>query len=310
MSRIFPSSRTLRSLAFVLVLALAGPARAGLLIGGQLVVIPGIVVLPDTGAPFVVGTHDNGFGSSTTSIFATFDVPQAPSPALLYSQSLVDTGGTSYAQAGIRYDLLSVVNPSDTLLIEADPGTITLNQTDLATSTPNDPALLEITLVVPWTYSSANPTETLYLDADFDVTSNLATFAATDFIATSACSYVGDQLAIFALTGYGYNPADCLAQPGGIDHGQVYLGSGTTIPQLDPMSAVSATVDTNTRYTTIFQLALQVKNDTGPTTISLDGFSFSVSEVPEPGAAALLGIAAVGGLVPGRRRRRERRAGR
>jgi len=303
MSRIVPSTRTLRHLALVLALSLAGPAHAGLLVGGPLVVIPGIVVFPDAGGPFVAGTHDSGFGPSDSSIFSDFVVPETPDPGLLYSSSLVDPGGTSFAQVGVRYELQSVVNPDDSLLIEADPGTITLAQTDLDTFTPNDPAVLEIVMVVPWTYTSANPTETLYLDADFDVTSNLVTFGAMDAIATSACSYVGDHLSVLAFGSAGYDPADCLAEPGGIDHGQVFLGSGTTLPQIDPVSQVSATITTNTRYTTLFQVALQVKNDTGPTTISLENFRFHVSEVPEPGAAVLLGVAAGAGLASRRRRR-------
>jgi hypothetical protein len=309
MSFVVPLARALpraaRVLVFVLALSLAGAARAGLIIGGNLVIVPNVVVIPADG-PLVLGTHESGFGP-TSGLYVDYLLPEAPDPALLYSQSLVHAGGTSFAEAGLRYDLLSAVNPDDTLLIEAVPSTLTLSQTDLDTGTPNDPALLEITLVVPWTYSSASATETLYLDADFDVFSNVATFGATDFVATSACSYEGDHLSVLALTGGGYDPADCLAEPGGIDHGQVFLGSGTTLPQLDPMSPVSASVTTNTRYTTLLQIALQVQNDTGPTTVSLEGFSFQVSEVPEPGAAALLGTGAGAWLAAGRRRRRARR---
>jgi hypothetical protein len=291
------------ALVLVLALSLAGDAGAGLVIGGDLVIIPNIVVIPGSGGPLVVGSHDSGFGPSA-GLYADYVLPQVPDPALLYSQSLVDTGGTSFAQVGLRYDLLSAVNPDDSLRIAADPGTITLTQTDLDTGTPNAPAVLEISLIVPWTYTSANPTETLFLDADFDVFSNIASFGATDFVATSGCSYVGDHLSLVALSGVGYDPADCLAEPGGIDHGQVFLGSGTSLPQVDPVSQVSASITTNTRYTTLFQIALQVQNDTGPTTISLENFAFQVSEVPEPGAAALLAAGACAGLALGRGRAR------
>lgn len=271
--------------AVAVVLALAGPARADLMIGGTVTIVEGVVVIPGIeGLGYAI--HDSGFGSGD---FTSGAIPTAL-PALDLSQSFSNAGGTSSSSVG-----LLASGGGSSLDVLASPSTISLSQEDLS-SDPNGSAVLELILAIPFTYASANPTETVSFAMGFDVDSNLSALSGSDGLTVQSCVAQGSQL--IAGSGSGF-ASDCNAQ-GGTPATQVSL-TGTSLPT-SASFGFDEDVATNVQHIANFTLRFQITNDTGPTTLSVDDFTLSVAEAPEPGAALLAVVGLAAGAALHRRR--------
>jgi len=240
---------------------------------------------PGSSGGLVFSGQTDGFGGSGFS--PNFLIPLAPNPAADLSQSFSSPGGTSSSQLAMVSSITNVAG-NDSLLVSADPTTIQLDQTDLNTASPNDPATLQVFMTIPFTYSSPNPTETVCFDLNFDVSSNIPALTSTDSFTAESCIAPGSQLLALFILG-GSLSSQCAVQ-GGTFAALASLGNGDALPVVDPVAAFSEVVDSGIPYMATFVINFQIKNDTGPTTLAIDNFTLSANAVPEPGMALLVAI--------------------
>ena len=181
------STRRFCALLGFMALALgAFRAEASLVIGGDVFTFGGGLVFENVDAIGLL-IHTDGYGQSA----GIFDeIPQLPGPPLNLSSTLSSASGTSNAQIGLNVS----GGGTTTLEILASPAAISLDQTDLSGGL-NDPATLLLILAVPFEYLSTNPTETVFYDFDFDVTSTLAFLGPNDSFLLTACIVAGQSAA-------------------------------------------------------------------------------------------------------------------
>lgn len=271
-----------------LALGVSGTAR-GITFSGDFVLIEDLLVVP--GPTMVSIDHTNGFGDSDAvypPVTANAGGPDVGHP----SGTLVTAGaGESSAEAAGHYDIAG-----QTISWSFANGGITLTQTDLDPLTANGVATLSVGVGFRW--QSFSPA---LFDVSFDIVTN-ATPGDTAEFSMLVCHGRDAATLPAYIAGGGLGQGDCSVGGGGVDGELEYLtadlldggmiaNAGMMLLDVDGGEAV-----------TLAGFNLRVGNDNGPVTLSLENFELSISEVPAPGASALLALGLGATLVRGRRR--------